>query len=326
MTELRISVAMCTYNGARFLSEQLDSIAAQTRPPDEIVVCDDGSSDESADVVKAFAHRAPFAVRLEVNAKNLGSTKNFEKAIGLCQGEIIALADQDDVWHPRKLERIADIFLRSQETVAVFSDAGMIDQESRSLEGRLWNSFFFFRKDQKRFVNGQALNVLLKHPVVTGATMAFRERFRGLLLPIPANLVHDYWSSILLAACGDFQAISDALIQYRQHAGQQIGSGPGRLTLLERIERARKNSRQCFLAEAEGLRQICERLNARAAQFPYKEAATKLLSEKIAHRSARAKLPRSRFLRVPVVLREVANRGYWRYSEGWKSVANDAFL
>src|ERR1700704_2935070 len=103
MSELRIWVALCMYNGADFLSEQLESIAAQTRLPDELVVCDDGSSDDSTDIVRNFAKNASFPVRLEVNEKNLGSTKNFEKAIGLCNGDIISLADQDDVWKLHKL-------------------------------------------------------------------------------------------------------------------------------------------------------------------------------------------------------------------------------
>ena len=88
MNRQRISVAMCTYNGARFLPEQLESITMQTRLPDELVICDDQSTDESAEIIKAFLPHAPFAVRLEVNESNRGSTKNFEKAIGLCQGEI----------------------------------------------------------------------------------------------------------------------------------------------------------------------------------------------------------------------------------------------
>src|SRR3954470_19039846 len=85
------SVAMCTYNGARFLGAQLASVAAQTRPPDELVVCDDRSTDETADIVRAFASRAPFPVRLHVNEENLGSTKNFERALSFCEGEVIVL-------------------------------------------------------------------------------------------------------------------------------------------------------------------------------------------------------------------------------------------
>jgi hypothetical protein len=323
---LRISGVMCTYNGARFLRVQLESIASQTKLPDELIVCDDCSTDNTVEIINAFAQHAPFPLRLEINERTLGATKNFEKAIELCSGEIISLADQDDVWHPQKLECIADLFLRSQETIAVFSDAELIDPESRSVQGRLWDSFFFARNEQKHFANGHALDVLLKHPVVTGATMAFRERFRGLVLPIPVNHVHDYWISILLAACGHIRPIPDALIKYRLHGGQQCGAGAGRLTLMGQAEIARRTGRQWYLAEAERFRQICERLHARNTEFPCRQAAIKLLAEKIVHRSARANLPQSRFLRFPTVLGQVVNRGYWHYSEGWKSIAKDIFL
>src|SRR5215208_90703 len=103
---LKFYVAMCTYNGAQFVAEQLDSIAAQTRRPDELVVCDDGSDDATPEIIREFAHRASFPLRFYVNETNLGSTRNFERAISLCEGDFIALADQDDVWLPEKLERL----------------------------------------------------------------------------------------------------------------------------------------------------------------------------------------------------------------------------
>jgi glycosyltransferase involved in cell wall biosynthesis len=95
---------MCTYNGSRHLKSQLDSISAQTRLPSELVICDDASSDDTVPIIEQFAASVPFRVRLDVNAQNLGSTKNFEKAIQKCKGDLIALSDQDDVWLPRKLE------------------------------------------------------------------------------------------------------------------------------------------------------------------------------------------------------------------------------
>lgn len=103
--KLSISVAMCTYNGSAFLQEQLDSIAAQTRLPDELVICDDGSSDSTVDIVERFAHGVSFRVQLFRNPQNLGSTRNFEQAMRLCTGDLIALSDQDDVWMPEKLAR-----------------------------------------------------------------------------------------------------------------------------------------------------------------------------------------------------------------------------
>ena len=87
---------MGTYNGGPYLREQLDSIAAQTHLPDELVVCDDDSTDRTVAILEDFAATAPFPVRVYVNPKNLGTAKNFERAIGLATGEVIALADQDD--------------------------------------------------------------------------------------------------------------------------------------------------------------------------------------------------------------------------------------
>src|SRR5215510_13144854 len=100
---VKISIAMCTHNGAPYLAEQLNSILAQTRLPDEVVVCDDCSSDNSRAILESFASKAPFLVSLQFNEQRLGSTKNFEKTIELCQGDVIALCDQDDVWSIEKL-------------------------------------------------------------------------------------------------------------------------------------------------------------------------------------------------------------------------------
>jgi hypothetical protein len=323
---LRISVAMCTFNGARFLGEQLESIAAQIRLPDELIICDDNSTDETAEILSVFAKNAQFPVRIKINKSTLGATRNFDQAIALCQCEIIALADQDDVWYRHKLQYIAGFFLRSPETIAVFSDADIIDAKSHSSQGRLWDAQFFTRKEQRRVATGQALDVILKHPVVTGATLAFRERFRSLILPVPEDHVHDYWISVLLSACGDFQPISESLIQYRQHRDQQIGPGQGRLPVMERTLSAIKTGRQSYLPEVQRFQQVRERLQARKGEFPFPSEAIKMVEAKISHRSARTNLPELRLLRIPTVLGQVLNRGYWHYSEGWRSVAKDIFL
>src|SRR5690625_4797540 len=100
---LTLSVALCTCNSTRYLREQLDSIATQTRAPDELVIYDDASSDDTLIMVKHFARDAPFPVTIQCNEKNLGPTANFQLAIESCQGDLIALCDHDDVWHPDKL-------------------------------------------------------------------------------------------------------------------------------------------------------------------------------------------------------------------------------
>ena len=119
------------------LPEQLASIAAQTRQPDELVVCDDGSSDATPQIVEDFASLVAFPVRFFRNPKNLGSTKNFEQAIGLCTGDLIALCDQDDIWLPEKLARQAEMLERDASLGGVFSDAELVDDRSQPIGKRL---------------------------------------------------------------------------------------------------------------------------------------------------------------------------------------------
>ncbi len=143
---LRVSIAMCTYNGARFLSEQLESFAAQTRIPDELVVCDDGSTDDTVSLIASYAKTVGFPVRLIRNSQKLGPAKNFEKAIGLCEGEIIILSDQDDIWLSRKIETLVEAFAKHPKAVYAFSDAELVDEKGRPLGHSLWNAFKLYGK------------------------------------------------------------------------------------------------------------------------------------------------------------------------------------
>ena len=112
---LTISIAMTTYNGEKYLQEQLDSFLGQNRLPDELVVCDDGSQDRTMAILESFSSRAPFPVRIYRNSAKLGYSKNFEKAGSLCTGDIIAFSDEDDVWDAQK--DVCQLFtIRPQKT------------------------------------------------------------------------------------------------------------------------------------------------------------------------------------------------------------------
>ncbi len=130
---MKISVAMCTFNGAQYLGEQLASLLAQIRLPDELIICDDGSRDNTCDILRAFAGKVPFEIHIHVNETTLGSTKNFEKIISLCSGDIIALSDQDDVWYPQKLSLIEQAFLQNPQMGGVFTNAEIVDQNLEPL-------------------------------------------------------------------------------------------------------------------------------------------------------------------------------------------------
>lgn len=321
--KLRISVAMCTYNGARFLSEQLESIAAQTRLPDEMVVCDDGSTDESIEIIKNFAQHAAFPVRLEINANNLGSTKNFEKAIGLCDGEVIGLADQDDIWYPKKLELFESVFLSRPSVGVVFSDADVMNENQVTLGYRLWASVGFSPARQKGFSNGRGTQLLLNRNVVTGATMAFRTKFRDLVLPIPKSWVQDGWIALLISTTADLACIGEPLIRYRRHPGQQVG--PLDFTFTQRVAQAKRTGADEYCALADGFTAAHERLLT-AGDDSRVQTVIPQIEMKIKHLRARAEMATEGLTRIPRILEELLSRRYHRYSQGWKSAAKDLLL
>lgn len=322
---------MCTYGGARFVGAQLESIAAQTRPPDELVVCDDRSPDETAGVVRRFAAGAPFPVRLYVNERNLGSTKNFERAVSLCEGELIALCDQDDVWLPGKLARLEEEFRRRPRAALVFSDAEVADEAARPTGRRLWESVGVGREELGRLRAGRGLGDLLSGSTVTGATAALRADLRRLVLPIPAGLplIHDAWIALLAACVGEVSAVEEPLVLYRRHAGQQVGpvgrkTAAGGLSALAAGEvasaLARANPYGETLAVARAVR---GRLLERRGEGFDDAAALAELDGRIAHLEARRGLPRSRLRRTWPVLRELVSLRYERYSNGVASAAKD---
>jgi glycosyltransferase involved in cell wall biosynthesis len=320
------SVAMCTYNGARHVGEQLASFAAQTRPPFELVVCDDRSTDETVRAVREFAESAPFPVRLFVNERNLGSTKNFGRAIELCEGELIALSDQDDVWDGRKLERLGEEFERDAGVGLVFTDAEVVDESLRPLGRGLFEMVGFGGAQQRLVRGGRALEVLLPGWTVTGATLAFRAKFKGLVLEMPEDLsmIHDGWIALVVASVARVAFVAEPLIKYRQHAGQQLGAPkresppegerPG---VRERLKRV--NSYGPLIENAERVR---ERLAARRALFDVEEALAGL-EERARHMRARASMPARRLGRLKCILEELRTRRYHVYSSGWHSALKD---
>src|SRR6476660_4138279 len=169
---MRISIAMCTYNGVRFLDEQLASLASQYRKPDELVVCDDCSTDATIATLERFADRAPFPVHIHKNTVRLGSTKNFERAISLCQGDIISLCDQDDIWDEQKLGLSEECFLKNPHVQLVFTDAQVVDETASPLGYNLWSTLKFDPPIQRRMKSTGAFAILSEKQIVTGATMA----------------------------------------------------------------------------------------------------------------------------------------------------------
>jgi len=317
---MRISVAMCTYNGSRFLDEQLSSIHKQLRQPDELVVCDDCSSDDTVQKLQMFARSAGFPVKIVRNETNLGSTRNFEKAISLCDGEIIALSDQDDVWSENRLLETENAFAANPRTGLVFADGDIIDANSAPINLRLWQCANFTAAEQSQFICGDATEVLLKHSVATGATLAFRSEFRPVILPIPEIWVQDGWIALIVSFFANLVPINQPLVRYRQHAQQQIGAANP--DFLHQIGLAKMVTRAEFMLRAKQFEFARDRLLQRATSERHKKLAGRIAGL-IAHMFARGNMPTRRLRRLSLIFRELATRRYSMYSRGLLSATRD---
>lgn len=329
----QVSISLCTYNGAKYLSQQLDSYLAQTRPPDEIVVCDDRSRDETASIIRDFESQAPFPVRFYQNEKNLGVVKNFEKAISLCEGEVIFLSDQDDVWAPEKIERMMIEFENDPELGQVFTNAELVDENLAPLDINLWD--MTFRPEQKRLAGTDSLfALLLKINVVTGATQAFRKDLRRIFSPIldyQPRYVHDAWIALSIAMVAKSLYLEDRLIKYRQHPGQLVGVPRQRAlrpkvnwkTALDIVIESLTIRKSYLLEFAERHRAFLD------APHPYLDqlaAEIDLHSDKIAHFGNRRKLADSALGRISPIAKEIYRGRYRRYSNGVRSIIRDLLV
>ena len=222
---MKISVAFILYNGDRYLRTQLDSILAQTQTVDEIIVCDDASSDNTKEILEEYKNKHPNLFFLHYNNKNLGPTKNIEKAIQTCTGNIILLADQDDYWETNKVETIIKWFEANPTMNGVFTN-GTIMNSNEKLDNKytLWDVMSF---PYKAIKNSEDLKLYINtvENSVTGATLAIRNNLPFLKQPFPLikHLVHDRWLAINLAENNSLGVLEEKLIHYRIHSEQAIG-------------------------------------------------------------------------------------------------------
>lgn len=322
-----ISVALCTYNGEKYLPYQLESIASQTQAIDELVVFDDGSSDKSIEILQAFKQKVPFDVHIHQNEKNVGSSKNFELCVQACQGDLIFLSDQDDLWLPHKVETLVRYFKNYPEIDAVFSNAIMIDRSGKPTGKTSFEQIEFIEPLQELWKSGHAFDILLKGYVVTGATLAIRSQVKAEVFPTPhiiPELIHDGWIALYLAMTNRIAFVKEALIQYREHESQQVGlkSEKKAVSLLDRLKRSRKTK----------LAQIEKKATDSAALFTYlsshgkvPENALKKVASRMSHYQMRASLADNRLLRIWPVMKGVLQGDYKLHDGGkwWHPVLGD---
>jgi hypothetical protein len=212
---MRLSVCMATYNGSRYLREQLDSIHKQLGPLDELIVVDDGSRDQTFAMLQSLGDSR---VRLHRNEHNMGPIRSFERALRLAVGEVVFLADQDDVWLPGKRDAIVAAFESHPSAQIVISDAQVIDAS-----GSLTLPSFMATRGGFR---AGLWNTLWKNRYL-GCAMAMRRQTVVAALPIPRRApMHDMWLGVVGGLLGDVVYLPSALIQYRRHGGNASPSRP----------------------------------------------------------------------------------------------------
>jgi glycosyltransferase involved in cell wall biosynthesis len=312
---VKISIALCTRNGEKFLRTQLASLVDQTLSADEIIVCDEGSTDQTLEILEQYKNKLP--LQIHVNPERLGTFRNFEKALSLCTGDIIFPADQDDYWDPQKLERISEYFKNNITTNVVFSDALLVDEFGRKSEIQLWQTFRFREKQQKQWKEGKALEILLDGNRVTGCTMGIRKSFLDQILPfqnnIPSSVLHDAYIAFLGALDQSIDFLPAAYIHYRLHSEQQVGV-KGNLgkapSLFARINRPHLEKTKPYLEKLA----ILEELRKVANQFKPNEKFEPL-DTKISYYARRGHLPKARWKRLKNTLENLVSGNYHRFQD-----------
>ncbi|MBF7136439.1 glycosyltransferase family 2 protein [Pediococcus pentosaceus] len=207
-----ISVCMATYNGEKFIRQQLSSILSQLELNDEVIIVDDVSKDGTVGIIRGFEDER---IKLISNSHNIGPVKSFEKALWESKGDIIFLSDQDDVWMPNKVGSVVSSFNKNNSDLVVH-DATVTDIDLKSMADS-WN-----RYNKNKFVNW--IMTLVKNPF-TGANMAFNRRVLNRALPFPTNIpMHDWWIGIVCQKLSmNIDIIHKPLILYRRHGNNVTG-------------------------------------------------------------------------------------------------------
>lgn len=221
---MKTSVAFCTYNGEKYIKEQLDSIFNQTLPVDEIIICDDRSTDATIAIIQEYQAKFPSVISLFINEVNLRSVKNFEKAISLCTGDIIFLSDQDDCWLPNKVENYIHFFKENPTITTIASNGFCMDDNSNVLDlYTIWDVPGFLKQEQVPFEYFKLITQVGNF--VTGAAMAFRKTIVPEILPFPTlkDYHHDEWIATIATGLNSFAFLEEKYFKYRVHSNQQVG-------------------------------------------------------------------------------------------------------
>lgn len=203
---MRVSVVMATYNGERYINQQIDSILRCLGPSDQLIVSDDGSQDGTRERLHAYERKTDIVE--VVDGPRQGIIANFDNGLKYVDGDIVFLADQDDVWLPNKVKEVKRIFERDSTVTCVLHDVEVVDGDLNTLE----KSFFEIRRSKLGFINNLIKNSFM------GSAMAFKASMLPVILPIPRDIpMHDQWIGLINELYGKTTICQKPLGLYRRH-------------------------------------------------------------------------------------------------------------
>jgi len=319
-----ISVVLCTRNGAEYVGQQVQSILEQQPGPGEIVLGDDASTDGTVAIVESLVdeHRATGGgVDLVVLRHDppLGVVANFADALAHARGELIALSDQDDVWHPGKLAAAQAAFDADPSLLLLHTDARLVDAGGAPVGLTVLEALEATAGERAGLERGDAFAALLRRNLVTGATAVLRRELLTMAKPFPSGWVHDEWLAMIAAAVGTVRLLPEPLIDYRQHGANQIGAR--RPTAADRWAKLREPREPRASALVDRTSALISALEGLGAGVP--PAHLEAARARLEHERRRRDLPRVPIARIPRIALAAARGDYGLYSRGGIDVLRD---
>ena len=201
-----VSIALCTYNGEKFLNKQLTSILSQTYRNIELIIVDDCSTDDTVKMIRDFQENDQ-RIKLIINEQNLGFNRNFQKAIGLCTGDFIAVCDQDDIWLSHKIETLLQAI--GQQDM-VYCNSAFVDTNDQP------TGKYIIDPNRNSAAYQHYKNILMEN-FITGHNLLFRRKAIQQMFPFPKNSFYDWWMGFVMLYEGKLAYCNQVLTHYRTH-------------------------------------------------------------------------------------------------------------
>lgn len=220
--EEQVDVLLATYNGEKYVAEQIDSILNQTYKNIHLIISDDCSKDNTPEILKEYEQKDK-RITVYIQPHNLGVVKNIEFLLKKVTNKLYMLSDQDDIWLSQKVEKSVEI-LKKENADLVFGDLEVVDQNLKTIYPS-FGDYMLLNKKIKKYINSYRVNYL--YNCVTGCTILSKKEFIEKILPIPTDskyLIHDHWIGLIVALNGKLAYMPEKYIKYRQHGDNQVGT------------------------------------------------------------------------------------------------------